>query len=78
MIIWSFFAMWKYAPPDLTMNLGLTEQQEIYSFEPVIYLDNNPLPACSEDIETRVCRYSCDPDGVCVFIPRELIKKYKF
>ena len=78
-LMWSAWLMAiKWAPPDLTMNLGIAEQQKIYAFEPTIYLDNKPLPSCSDDIETRVCTYSCAPDGVCIFVPRELITKYKF
>ncbi|MEK6819536.1 MAG: hypothetical protein AABY10_06420 [Nanoarchaeota archaeon] len=77
-VFWSGFLMWKFAPPDLTMNLGLAEQQKVKSFEPVVYLDDEILPACSEDIETRVCMYSCAPDGICVFVPKEIIKKYNF
>lgn len=75
-IMWSVWAMWRFSGPRL--ELGLTEQQKIYSFEPTVYLDDKPLPSCSEDIETRVCRYSCAPDGLCIFVPREIMKQYKF
>ena len=71
-ILWSIALIWQFFTPRL--SLGITEQRKIYSFEPIIYLDNKPLPACSADIETRVCRFSCAPDGACVFIPREIIK----
>ncbi len=75
-ILWSMALIWVFFTPRL--NLGIVEQRKINDLEMTVYLDNKPLPACSEDIETRVCRYSCAPDGVCVFVPNELIKKYKF
>ena len=75
-VLWSVALIWQFFVPKL--NLGITEQRKIYNSEIAVYLDNKPLPICSEDIETRVCIYSCAPDGACVFIPNELIKKYKF
>jgi hypothetical protein len=75
-ILWSIGLAWRFISPRL--ELGIAEQRKIYSSEMTVYLDDKPLPPCSEDIETRVCIYSCAPDGVCVFVPSELIKQYNF
>jgi len=75
-VFWSIALVWQLFTPKL--ELGIVEQRKIYSSEMTVYLDNKPLPICSEDIETRVCIYSCAPDGVCVFVPNELVKQYKF
>lgn len=77
-VVWSFWAMAKFYKPDLKLNLGVAEQRNVWDQELVVYLDNKPLPGCSEEIETRVCVFACAPAGSCLFIPMELIDKYEF
>lgn len=77
-ILWSFWSMWRLSTPVAKIELGLTEQRKIYTAEPTVYLDDKPLPPCSEDIETRICVFSCAPEGICVFVPREIMEKYNF
>ena len=77
-VLWSLWGMWRMSTPLKRIDLGVSEQQKLYSSEKVVYLDNKPLLPCSEDIETRICTYSCAPDGLCIFIPTAIIDKYNF
>lgn len=77
-VAWSAWTMWILAIPERKIELGITEQQKIYSSEKVVYLDNKPVLPCSEDIETSICTFSCAPDGLCLFIPTKVMDKYNF
>jgi hypothetical protein len=77
-LCWSIWGMWKMSTPSKRIDLGVAEQQKIYSMEKVVYLDNKPLLPCDENIETRICTYSCAPDGLCIFIPSKIMNQYKF
>ena len=86
-VVWSF---WFFIPRPV-LQLGLTQQQKIWSSDMTVYLDNKPLPNCGDSgttstlernsntpIATVICKYSCAPDGLCIFIPNSIIKNFKF
>ena len=68
------------AVPEISrkVNLDITHQQHIYSYDTEVYLEDKKLEACREKKEDKVCKFSCAPDGLCVFVPNKIVKDFSF
>lgn len=67
------------AVPEISrkVNLDITQQQHVYSYDTEVYLEDKKLGDCAEK-DTKVCKYSCAPDGLCIFIPNKIVKDFSF
>ena len=68
------------AVPEISrkINLDITQQRHIFSYDTEIYLEDKKLENCEKDKETRVCKFSCAPDGLCIFVPNKIVKDFSF
>ena len=60
------------------LDIGVAQQQKVYGSDFTVYVENKLLEACKEEDEDKICKYSCAPEGVCVFIPAKVAGKMKF
>ena len=60
------------------LDVSVAKQQKVYGSDFTVYIDNKLLESCSENDEDKICKYSCAPDGVCVFIPNKVVEKLEF
>lgn len=59
------------------LDLGLAWQRNVYDYDTVVYLKDKVLVPCTEKSE-EICKFSCAPEGLCVFIPGKIVKDHKF
>ena len=74
------FAVGINAVPEISrrINLDITQQQHVYSYDTEVYLEDRKLENCSEKKEEYVCKFSCAPDGLCIFVPNKIVKDFSF
>lgn len=67
------------AVPEISrkLNLDITQQQHIYSYDTEVYLEDKKLEPC-EDESKIVCKFACAPEGLCIFIPAKITKDFSF
>ena len=70
----------KCKKPEISrkLNLDITQQRHIYSYDTEVFLEDKKLEPCEKDKEERVCKFSCAPDGLCIFVPNKIVKDFDF
>ena len=68
------------AVPEISrkVNLDITHQRHIYSYDTEVFLEDKKLEPCEKDKEERVCKFSCAPDGLCIFVPNKIVEDFDF
>ena len=59
------------------LDLGVAQQRNVYSYDTTVYLKDKILEACTDESKV-ICKYSCAPEGLCIFIPNKIVDDYKF
>ena len=59
-------------------NFDITQQRHVFSYDTEVYLEDKKLENCSEKEEKHICKFSCAPDGLCIFVPKEIVEDFKF
>ena len=60
------------------VNLDITHQRHVFAYDTEVYLEDKKLENCTEKKETKVCKFSCAPDGLCIFVPNRIVKDFSF